>query len=202
MKVAGPYHSTRVNEVSTTPDANELAAQAEALRSELADAEDEIHALRRRLQESPGRVQALEERLLDSKGQLAHATSQNEKLTFTLQQAKEQLAALREEVEKLTQPPAAYGTFLGVNEDGTVDVFSSGRKMRVSLHPDIDPGQIKKGNEVVLNESLNVVLVRDGELAGEVVTLKEQLEDKRRCVVFARADEERVVELSDEMLDT
>ena len=74
--------------------------------------------------------------------------------------------------------------------------------MRVTLHPDIDPGQIRKGNEVVLNESLNVVLVRDGELSGEVVTLKEQLEDKRRCVVFARADEERVAELSEEMLDT
>src|ERR1700721_1283024 len=185
--------------VTGTPDE---AAQAEALRSELADAEDEIHALRRRLQESPGRVQALEERLLDSKGQLSQATSQNEKLTFPLQQAKEQRAPRREKAEKLTQPPAAYGTFLGVNEDGTVDVFSSGRKVRVRLHPDIDPGQIKKGNEVVLNESLNVVLVRDGELAGEVVTLKEQLEDKRRCVVFARADEERVVEPSDEMLDT
>ena len=184
--------------MTETPD--EAAAQAEALRAELADAEDEIHALRRRLQESPGRVQALEERLLESKGQLAQATSQNEKLTFTLQQAKEQLAALREEVEKLTQPPAAYGTFLGINEDGTVDVFSSGRKMRVSLHPDIDPGAIRKGNEVVLNESLNVVLVRDGEFSGEVVTLKEQLDDKRRCVIFARADEERVAELSEDML--
>ena len=146
--------------------------------------------------------QALEERLLESKGQLAQATSQNEKLTFTLQQAKEQLAALREEVEKLTQPPAAYGTFLGVNEDGTVDVFSSGRKMRVSLHPDIDPGAIRKGNEVVLNESLNVVLVRDGEFAGEVVTLKELLEDRRRCVIYARADEERVAELSDDIIGT
>ena len=186
--------------MTATPD--EAAAQLEALRAELADAEDEIHALRRRLQESPGRVQALEERLLESKGQLAQATSQNEKLTFTLQQAKEQLAALREEVEKLTQPPAAYGTFLGVNEDGTVDVFSSGRKMRVSLHPDIDPGAIRKGNEVVLNESLNVVLVRDGEFSGEVVTLKEQLEDKRRCVIFARADEERVAELSEDMMGT
>ena len=182
-----------------TPDD---AAQLEALRAELADAEDEIHALRRRLQESPGRVQALEERLLESKGQLAQATSQNEKLTFTLQQAKEQLAALREEVEKLTQPPAAYGTFLGVNEDGTVDVFSSGRKMRVSLHPDIDPGAIRKGNEVVLNESLNVVLVREGEFSGEVVTLKEQLEDSRRCVIYARADEERVAELSEDMMGT
>ena len=192
-----------MREVSPTPDREQYdgqEAELEVLRSRLLEAEDEVHALRRRLQESPGRVQALEERLLESKGQLAHAVSQNEKLTFTLQQAKEQLAALREEVEKLTQPPAAYGTFLGINEDGTVDVFSGGRKMRVALHPDIDPGIIHKGNEVVLNESLNVVLVRDAELAGEVVTLKERLDDGRRCIVFARADEERVAELAEDMV--
>jgi len=172
------------------------------VRARLEEAEEEVKLLRRRLQESPARVQSLEERLLESKGQLSHAVSQNEKLTFTLQQAKEQLATLREEVEKLTQPPAAYGTFLGINEDGTVDVFSSGRKMRVALHPDIDPGILRKGNEVVLNESLNVVLVRDGELAGEVVTLKDMLEDGHRAMVFARADEERVVELSEELIGT
>ncbi len=174
-------------------------ADLEAVRSRLLEAEEEIHALRRRLAESPDRVQALEERLLETKGQLNQAISQNEKLTFTLQQAKEQLATLREEVEKLTQPPAAYGTFLDINEDGTVDVFASGRKMRVALHPDIDPGILRKGNEVVLNESLNVVLVRDGELSGEVVTLKEVMEDRHRAIVFARADEERVVELADEL---
>ena len=193
-----------MREVSPTPDRGQHERgedELEVLRSRLLEAEDEVNALRRRLQESPGRVQALEERLLETKGQLAHAISQNEKLTFTLQQAKEQLAALREEVEKLTQPPAAYGTFLGINEDGTVDVFSGGRKMRVALHPDIDPGVIRKGNEVVLNESLNVVLVRDGELAGEVVTLKERLDDRRRCIVFARADEERVAELSEDLFD-
>ena len=175
-------------------------ADLEILRARLVEAEDEVNALRRRLSESPGRVQALEERLLESKGQLAQAVSQNEKLTFTLQQAKEQLGALREEVEKLTQPPAAYGTFLDINEDGTVDVFSSGRKMRVALHPDIDPGVLRKGNEVVLNESLNVVLVRDGDLAGEVVTMKEVLEDRTRAIVYGRADEERVVELADELI--
>jgi proteasome-associated ATPase len=180
--------------------ANDTGADLEVLRVRLEETEEEVKALRRRLQESPGRVQALEERLLETKGQLAHAVSQNEKLTFTLQQAKEQLAALRDEVEKLTQPPAAYGTFLGINPDGTVDVFSGGRKMRVALHPDIDPGAIQKGNEVVLNESLNVVLVRDGELAGEVVTLKELLEDGTRAIVFARADEERVAELSEDLL--
>ncbi len=177
----------------------ELLAELEAVRTRLIEAEEEVNALRRRLQESPSRVQSLEERLLETKGQLNQAISQNEKLTFTLQQAKEQLATLREEVEKLTQPPAAYGTFLDINEDGTVDVFASGRKMRVALHPDIDPGVLRKGNEVVLNESLNVVLVRDGDLAGEVVTLKEVMEDRHRAIVFARADEERVVELSDEL---
>jgi proteasome-associated ATPase len=178
---------------------NDLPAELEAVRAQLVEAEDEVNALRRRLQESPSRVQSLEERLLETKGQLNQAISQNEKLTFTLQQAKEQLATLREEVEKLTQPPAAYGTFLDVNDDGTVDVFAGGRKMRVALHPDIDPGVLRKGNEVVLNESLNVVLVRDGDLAGEVVTLKEVMEDRHRAIVYGRADEERVVELSDEL---
>jgi proteasome-associated ATPase len=193
-------------EVRTTPTPPDHSrdggseADLEILRARLVEAEDEVNALRRRLHESPGRVQALEERLLESKGQLAQAVSQNEKLTFTLQQAKEQLGALREEVEKLTQPPAAYGTFLDINEDGTVDVFSSGRKMRVALHPDIDPGVLRKGNEVVLNESLNVVLVRDGDLAGEVVTMKEVLDDGTRAIVFGRADEERVVELSSELI--
>src|SRR5579871_6070707 len=84
----------------------------------------------RRRADEHARVEALEERLLETRGQLQQAVSQNEKLTYTLQQAKEQLALLREEVEKLTQPPAAYGTFLGLNPDGSVDVFASGRKMR------------------------------------------------------------------------
>ena len=193
-------------EVSPTPDrvfedGGDPRAELEVLRARLQAAEEEVRALRRRLQESPGRVQTLEERLLESKGQLAHAISQNEKLTFTLQQAKEQLAALREEVEKLTQPPAAYGTYLGQNDDETVDVFSGGRKMRVSVHPDIDIGSLSKGDEVVLNESLNVVLARPGELAGDVVTLKEVLDPGRRVAVFVRADEEQVVELSDAMAD-
>ena len=171
-----------------------------ALRARAAEAEEEVVTLRRRLQESPRRVQTLEERLLETKGQLAQAVSQNEKLTFTLQTAKEHVAALRDEVEKLTQPPSAYGTYLGTNDDGTVDVFSGGRKMRVTLSPDIDPDVLRRGNEVVLNESLNVILARPGELAGEVVVLKEVLEDGTRAIVFGRADEERVAELSDDLL--
>jgi proteasome-associated ATPase len=170
-------------------DREELYRRAE-------QAEDEITELRRRLQEAPGRVRTLEERLLETKGQLAHAVSQNEKLTFTLQQAKEHIAALREEVDKLTQPPAAYGTYLSGNDDGTVDVFASGRKMRVALHPGLDAEELRKGQEVVLNESLNVVLARDPELGGEVVSVLELLEDGRRALVVGRADQEQVAEIS------
>jgi proteasome-associated ATPase len=176
-----------------------LRRELDELRERSRQAEEEVGLLRRRLSEGPGRVQSLEERLLETKGQLAQAVSQNEKLTYTLQQAKEHIAALREEVDKLTQPPSAYGTFLGTNDDATVDVFSSGRKMRVAVHPEIDATALRRGQEVVLNESLNVVLAREGEDSGEVVTLKELLDDGRRAIVFARADEERVVELADSL---
>src|SRR6185436_16065693 len=108
---------------------------------------------------------------------------QNEKLTYTLREAREHIAALREEVDKLTQPPSAYGTLLGRNDDGTVDVFSGGRKMRVAIHPDLDQDTLQRGSEVVLNESLNVVLSRTPEVAGEVVTLKEVLEDGKRAMI-------------------
>jgi proteasome-associated ATPase len=177
-----------------------LREELERLRERCLQADEEVAVLRRRLSEGPGRVQSLEERLLETKGQLAQAVSQNEKLTYTLQQAKEHIAALREEVDKLTQPPSAYGTFLHANDDGTVDVFSGGRKMRVAVHPEIDGVELRRGQEVVLNESLNVILAREGEDSGEVVTLKDLLDDGRRAIVYARADEERVVELSHDLL--
>ncbi len=172
------------------------------LRAQLEAAEAEVVELRHRLQEAPQRVRVLEERLLDVTGQLRHALSQNEKLTFTLQQAKENIAALREEVDKLTQPPSAYGTYLQLNDDGSADVFASGRKMRVSLHPGIDASELRRGQEVVLNESLNVVLARSFEQSGEVVTVQEVLEDGRRALVVGRADELRVAELADSLVDT
>jgi proteasome-associated ATPase len=168
----------------------ELHEQGKAL-------EEEVVTLRRRLQDAPKRVRTLEEKLLETKGQLQQAVSQNEKLTYTLREAREHIAALREEVDKLTQPPSAYGTFLGTNEDGTVDVFSAGRKMRVALHPELAESPLRRGQEVVLNESLNVVLARGSEVSGEVVTLKELLEDGSRAIIVGRADEERVVEIAE-----
>src|SRR4029079_706140 len=184
-------HERRLGEYER--QVGELQQQAKAL-------EEEVVVLRRRLQDAPKRVRTLEERLLETKGQLAQAVSQNEKLSATLREAREHIGALREEVEKLTMPPSAYGTFLAANDDGTVDVFSAGRKMRVALHPEIDLGDLERGQEVVLNESLNVVLARSPELSGEVVTLKEMLEDGKRALIVGRADEERVVELASSLL--
>ena len=177
------------------PTAGEIAA----LRSQIRALESEVGLLRRKLVDTPKRVTTLEERLLETKGQLAQAVSQNEKLTFTLREAREHIATLREEVEKLTQPPSAYGTFIAANGDDTVDVHVNGRKVRVSLHPDLLAEELEAGAEVVLNEAMNVVMARDPSSAGEGVTLKEVLSDENRALVTGRADEDRIVDLGDHL---
>jgi len=159
--------------------------------------QDELRILRRRLEDAPKRVRTLEERLLDIKGQLARALSQNERLASTLTEARERIAVLREEVEKLSKPPSAYGMVLGSNDDGTVDVFTGGRKMRVELHPDLDD-ELERGSEVVLNEALNVVMARQAGPTGSIVSVVEVI-DGARCVVAGRADEERVVAIGEQL---
>jgi proteasome-associated ATPase len=178
-------------------DVGDERSAAAALDAQVIELEDEIAALRRKLTDAPKRQRALEERLLETKGQLAQAVSQNEKLSYTLREAREHIAALRDEVDKLTQPPSAYGVIVGKNDDGTVDVLTSGRKMRVSLHPDIDHDALARGSEVVLNESFNVVQARSPEVTGEVVTIKEILDDGVRALVSVGAAEERGCELAD-----
>src|SRR5689334_9410646 len=179
---------------------DEYERQVDDLQAQLKALEEEVVVLRRRLQDAPKRVRTLEERLLETKGQLAQAVSQNEKLSATLREAREHIAALREDVEKLTMPPSGYGTYLGTNEDGTADIFTAGRKMRVALHPELSADDLQRGQEVVLNESLNVVLARSAEVAGEVVTFKELLEDGKRAFIVGRADEERICELGEGLL--
>ncbi len=173
-----------------------------AEEQELEALNDEIAHLRARLSEAPHRVHALEQRLLETKGQLAKAVEQNEKLSYTLREAREHIATLRDEVDKLSEPPSAYGVVVGRNDDGTVDVLTSGRKMRVSLHPDIDLELLDRGAEVVLNESFNVVLARDAERTGEVVTVREVMDDGVRALVIGRADEELICELADSLRGT
>jgi proteasome-associated ATPase len=175
--------------------------QVSELQRLLEEAEREVAELRHRLVEAPHRVRVLEESLLQARGQLAQATNQNDKLTTTLHLAKENIAVLREEVDKLSQPPASYGTFLRSNDDGTVDVVASGRKMRVTTRPDVDGTSLERGSEVVLNESMNVVLAREVERSGEVVTIVDILDDRTRALVSGRGDGTRVVEISPTLSD-
>jgi proteasome-associated ATPase len=173
-----------------TPDkVAELETQVAAL------ADENVH-LRARLADVPARIRSLEERLLETKGQLAQTTAQNEKLSYTLREAREHISSLRDEVDKLTQPPNAYGVVVGKNEDATIDVLTSGRKMRVQLHPEIEIDLLELGSEVALNESFNVISARNPESTGEVVSLKEVMEDGVRAIVIGRADEERVCDLA------
>jgi proteasome-associated ATPase len=174
----------------------------EILREQVRALEDEVAQMVRRLQDAPKRVRTLEERLLETQGQLAQAVSQNEKLSYTLREARDHIAALRDEVDKLTQPPAAYATLLGLNNDGTVDVHAAGRKMRVEVSPAVDLDELHAGAEVVLNEAYNVVMVRSPERSGEIVTFKELFDGGRRALVVGRADEERVAELAEQLRDT
>jgi len=147
-------------------------------------------------------IQSMEEeirRLYQSRYQLEQATKQNEKLVTTLQEAKAHIESLRAEVEKLTAPPSAYAIFSSLNSDGTGNVYVSGRKMKVSLHPSINGGAMRKGQEVVLNEALNVIEVKGFDIQGEVVRLKDVLEGNRALVTL-HFDEEKVAELGDPLL--
>jgi len=173
-------------------DRSEIAA----LEQLAADQHEELTALRRRVRDAPKRMRTLEKRLLDAKSQLSRAATHNGKLDAKLRESREQILALRAEVDKLTQPPSGYGTVLGRNDDGTVDVRAGGRKMRVAVHPDVED-RLAVGEEVVLNESFSVVLARRPDRTGEVATVKELLADGSRAVVVGRADEERVVGLGE-----
>jgi len=147
-------------------------------------------------------IQSMEEeirRLYQSRYQLDQATKQNEKLVTTLQEAKAQIEALRAEVEKLTAPPSTYAIFSSLNQDGTGNVYVSGRKMKVSLHPSIQSKGLRKGQEVILNEALNVIEARGFDVQGEVVRLKDMLEGNRALVTL-HFDEEKVAELGDPLL--
>jgi proteasome-associated ATPase len=174
--------------------------QVHELNTQVRFLEDEVSLLRRRLTNAPRQVKLLEDKLLEARSDLSRALSQNEKLAGTLQAEKERIEGLREEVEKLSQPPASFGVYLGSNEDGSVDVFTAGRKMRVNVSPDVDELTLRKGAEVILNEALNVVEVLLPDRAGEVVKVKDRLGEDR-VVVIGRGDDELVATLSGSLLD-
>jgi len=167
--------------MSENPD-SVAAREIDELRTEVA-------ALRRRLAEPSDQVRDLEARL-DS------LTVRNGKLMETLKEARQQLITLREEVDRLGQPPSGYGVLLSTFEDQTVDVFTSGRKMRVAVSPNLDTADFEPGQSVRLNEALTVVEVGGFERVGEITALRELLDDGTRALVVGHADEERVVWLA------
>ncbi len=171
--------------------------EVKGLTAQISFLDEEIAALRRRLADSPRQARLLEERLRETEASLAAVTAQNERLTGTLREARDQIVALKEEVDRLAQPPSGFGIFLSASDDSTADVFTGGRKMRVHVSPAVELSELKPGQEVVLNEALNVVVAEGFETAGEIVMLKELLEDGERALVISHADEERVVRLAD-----
>jgi proteasome-associated ATPase len=194
--------------VANRDDAHDLngshaggGSEAAALEAQVGALEEEISTLRRKLTDSPRGVRALEERLADAQATLAGVTGQNERLVATLKEAREQIIALREEVDRLAQPPSGYGVFLSRHDDDTIDIFTGGRKLRVTVSPNVELDDLRKGQEVMLNEALNVVRALAFERQGEVVMFKEVLDDGERALVIGRTDEERVVMLADSLAD-
>jgi proteasome-associated ATPase len=169
--------------------------QVHELQTQVKFLEDEVALLRRRLTNAPRQVKILEEKVLESKGELSRALNQNEKLAGALRAEREKIEALKEEVEKLSQPPATFGVYLGTNEDDSIDVFTAGRKMRVNIAPELDGDRLHRGVEVILNEALNVVEVLEPDRQGEVFRVKDRL-GTDRVVVIGRGEDELVATLS------
>ena len=181
-------------------DEGRRADDATQLRSVVAALEEEIAVLRRRVRDAPARVEDLENELSRMRERLDRAMAQNDKLSAVLEEAREQLGVLREEVEKLTSPPNNFGTVLQVNDDGTLDIMTGSRKLRVAAQPNVEVKKLQVGQEVLLNEAFNIIDIRHFEPAGDVLRVREVLTDGR-VVVFAHADEERVLQRSETMAD-
>jgi proteasome-associated ATPase len=158
--------------------------------------EDELALTRRKLDAAPRQMHLLEKRLAETSAELAKTRDNNEKMAGTLREAREQLVTLKEEVEKLSMPPSSYAVFLEAFDDATADVFANGRKLRVNVSPEVEIESVSRGQQVMLNEAMNIIRSFDYEVQGEVVVLKEVMEDGKRALVIGRTDEERVVELS------
>ncbi|GAB3070585.1 proteasome ATPase [Intrasporangium mesophilum] len=180
------------------PGSHESGAQGAGER-ELSALRAEVESLRDAARMSPQRTRELEARLAHVQTSLATLSTQNERLVRTLKDAREQIVTLKKEVDRLAQPPSTYGFVVDAPEDGSIDILTGGRKMRVAISPSVDQAELGLGREVMLNEALNVVSVHGYERVGEVVTVKERL-DQDRVVVVTHGDEERVCRLANPLL--
>ncbi len=177
------------------PMSSDDAAELEELRREAA-------VLREQLEQAVGPSSGLRAArdVHQLEARIDSLAARNAKLMDTLKEARQQLLALREEVDRLGQPPSGYGVLLSAHEDDTVDVFTSGRKMRLTCSPNIEVAALKQGQTVRLNEALTVVEAGMFESVGEISTLREILADGHRALVVGHADEERIVWLADPLV--
>ena len=185
-----------MSDTSSRRRLTEYEIQVQDLQAYVRSLEAETVHIRKKLEDFPKEFMIVENKLREANRQLVQAFNQNEKLVNALYESREQITALKEEVDKLCAPPSTYGVYLSANEDGTVNILSQGRKVKVNLHPSIKAETLKPGQELILNEGLNVVEAAGYEIQGDVVILKEQL-DVERAVVTLRADEEKVGIIAD-----
>src|SRR5438128_1338890 len=168
-----------MSDSSTRRRLTEYEIQVQDLQAYIRSLEAETVHLRKKLEDTPKDFMVLENKLREANRQLVQAFNQNEKLVNALYEAREQITALKEEVDKLCAPPSTYGVYLAANEDSTVTILSQGRKVKVNLHPSIKTETLKPGQELILNEGLNVIEAAGYEIQGEVVILNEQLDAER-----------------------
>ena len=173
----------------------------ETLTAQIGALKDELDRLRERVSSHPHDIAMLERRLADARTDARTTAANNERLAATLREARDQIVSLKSEVDRLAQPPASFGVFLEGHEEHTADIYTSGRKMRVSVSPDVDIEAMSPGKEVMINEAMNVVDVLEFDEVGEVVLLKEVLEDGERGLVVGHGDEESVVRLAYRLRD-
>lgn len=163
---------------------------------------DEIDQLRQRLSLMPTQSADLESHIAQLTRELSHSESQRERVTVALRTLRDDVERLREQVALLSTPPSGYGVLIEINDNGTYDIATNGRKMRVSASPEIDTDSLQRGAEVLLNENLNIVLARRPDMIGDVVTIQDVLDDGIRAVVSVRGEDNKVVELSDSLRGT
>ena len=138
----------------------------------------------------------LEGRLAALQREYAAEKERNSRLVETLRDARDQIVIMREEIERLAEPPATYGVFLKSHGD-SIDISTSGRKMRVGVAPNVDISGLLPGQEVMLNEAFTVVEALSFERHGDVMMVKEILDDGDRALVITHSDEERIVRLAE-----
>jgi len=180
----------------------EYDREIQELRGQLKLLEEELSLSRRRLEAAPAQIASLEKRLAQTEAQLSVTRDNNAVLHSTLAEARDKLEELRAQVESLSKPPASYGVFLQAYDDESADVFTNGRKLRVNMAGEVAIDELQRGQEVVLNEALNIIEAQEFDIQGEVVTVKELMDGGARALVIARTDEERVIELAGPLLGT